>query len=289
MKTTAIVAYSVILLTFAPCVSASPYYFVTIKFPGAGETIATGVSNNGLVVGTYGASLDIRSGVELGRKGFIYNLNNGSFESLEAFGSPATNANSISNNGLVVGDYLSGNRLHGFVYDMGTSQFVDVLPPGVNAEEATISDIDDNGVLIGSYSETTNLSQPDPNALDVKGFRATPDGGGGYVYETFEFPLTTTTFGGSRNTSGVEVGTAIKQDFLGSEVFAYTQPGTERYDFPGNVLDPTEMVLQTGFAAINEAGVVIGNAGIQTGGLGLAFRNQAFFVNVNEQGSMSRQ
>lgn len=276
-----------ILTVMVASARANSYQFIEISYPGAGETIVTGISDSGLVVGTYGPSMDIRRGVEVNRRGFVHNLLTGTYSSIQPFGSVAVNVNSINNNGLIVGDYLTGtNRLHGFVYNTATSEFVDILPSGVNAQEATISDVDDNGVLIGSFSTNVYLSNPSQDGLNSTAFRALPQGDS-YQFQAFAYPLTTATFGGGRNAAGLEIGTAINQSGLGSDAFGYSRATFERYDFPEDDLDFDEGVLQTGLSTLNNAGLAIGNAGIQSGTFfDLAFRNQAFLVSIDSSGNI---
>ncbi len=266
-------------------VFADSYEFVEIQFPGAGETIAKGVASDGTVVGTYGNSLDVREPIENGRTGFIWNPVSGDFQSISAFGSPATNANSINDSGLVVGDYFTNNRLRGFVFDPVANEYTSILPPDVNADEATISDIADDGVLIGSYSTNRSLSQPNPENLQVFGFRAFPQLDGSFVYETFEVSFSTSTYAGSRNSAGTEVGMGVEQGGLGTHFFGFKQPTEEFFDFPSSMLANDEQLLQTSLTAINDNDVILGNAQIQKGsGFSTSVVNRSFLMENNEGG-----
>jgi hypothetical protein len=238
--------------------AAVEYSFVDVLFPGANETVVAGINDVGTIVGTYGSTIDVLDPLKLGSKGFVRTGNQ--WQTLEATGmglpgvSPGTQAAAINNNNIVVGQYLtSANLVHGFVYN-GTS-YTDILPP--TALEATVSDIDNNGVIIGSYSTNNSLSNPDPNSLDVHGFRGLPNGMGGYTYELFDFPGATSTFGSGRNDFGAEVGSAIVQDILGNDQFGYILPDHE-YRYPAE----SEFTIGTELFNIRNDGVILGSTTI---------------------------
>lgn len=273
------VVFAISCLAASATSQASDYRFIEIRYPGAADTIATGVTDAGLVVGTYGPSIDVRRGTENGRRGFVHNPINGSYTSLNAFGSAATNVSSVNNSGLVVGDYFVGNRLRGFVYDIASGIFTDVFPDVPGAEEAVIGDIDDNGVVIGTFANNTSLSAPDSDSLSVRGFRGTPDPTGGYAYEVFDFPFATSTFGGSRNTSGVEVGTAIEQSIFGDSVYAYSLSSSQQYEF----VDP--LTNSTQFSAVNNGHQILGTATVVSlDGSEVVARNESFLLQADASG-----
>jgi hypothetical protein len=252
--------------------AAIEYSFVDVLFPGANETIVEGINDAGEIVGTYGASIDIRQQVFSNTFGFIRRGSN--WQSLQAFGASATQPTAINNHGRVVGNYLTGGgRLHGFAFD-GVN-YIDILPDMATTNgEAVVSDIDDNGVIIGSYATDTSLSMPDPDNLQVHGFRGIPDGTGGYDYESFDFSMATSTYGGGRNNVGREVGAAFTQSILGLKQVGYVMPNHE-FEYP----DETAYI--TGLTSINDIGVVVGNAilfDLET----ITGRARAFSIGINE-------
>jgi hypothetical protein len=276
-------AGSVAVLLLLCCISdvSIAYRFVEVRFPGAADTIATGVTDGGLVVGTYGPSVDVRRGTEIGRRGFLHNPVTGTYQTISAFNSIATNVASINNSGLVVGDYFVGNRLRGYVYNPVSNSYTDVFPASLGAVEAVVGDIDDSGVMIGTFSKNTSLSAPDGNSLEVRGFRATPLAVGGYSYEAIDFPFATSTFASSRNLGGLEVGTAIEQSVFGDSVFAYSLLSNQEYTYPDPLANSTQ------FNAISNSNRILGVTTIVTiDGIQVSAKNVSFLLQADAQGTI---
>ena len=118
-------ALGLVVAAFASSVSAAPYTFTTLDFPGASSTLAFGINNAGQVVGRFSDS----SG---GRHGFINT--GGTFTTLDVPGAGFTHAFGINNAGQVVGVFLDSSGGHGFIDTGGTFTTLDV--PGASFTEA---------------------------------------------------------------------------------------------------------------------------------------------------------
>jgi uncharacterized membrane protein len=119
-------------------------------------TTATGISNSGVISGFYVDSMG-------NTHGFIDN--GGVFTS---FDDPNANGNTmflgLNNLGMVVGSYLDINGMtNGLDYDYLTNTWQTVDDPNQSATPAfdvtgtTINGINDNGQLVGFYSDGTNV------------------------------------------------------------------------------------------------------------------------------------
>ena len=93
--------------------------FSTIAYPQASETVASGINNNGEIVGTYD-----------GASGFIYT--NGSYSNImPPPGSFSFQVNGVNNEGQIVGSYQASGGQLGFVL---TASFSVVYSPDQSAE-----------------------------------------------------------------------------------------------------------------------------------------------------------
>jgi hypothetical protein len=115
------------------------------------NTFVQGINNAGRVVGSVG-------GGGSPSRGFIYE--GGVFEFFDAPGAFSTQAFGINNAGLVVGTASTGL----FVKD-GASFTTFDLPASWNARNAFATDITDDGVVVGYFTDSSNLTY---------GFLATP-------------------------------------------------------------------------------------------------------------------
>jgi len=123
----------------------------TIDYPGAPQTILTGINKWDTMVGTYQYNDDADFGPEW--TGFKM-WSNGSFTTIGAPGAINTNPNSISDTGIVVGWYVSGSEAvpfaadpsHGFVLANGVYKTIDYP----NAFGTSLNDINSAGVIVGS-------------------------------------------------------------------------------------------------------------------------------------------
>ena len=269
------------------------YVFTPIDPPGAEQTHATGINNNGNIVGWY------QDGS--GTHGFLDV--NGSFTTLDVPGSFSTYALGINNQGLIVGGYQVAVQLdpfstafifHGFIYDGSTYQTLDstVTP------ETILNGINDSGVITGQdagccggsfiYDGSFHLiSVPGSlfteagginNAGQVTGFyRAPGPGFHGFVYtagsfQLFDVPGGFDTEPTDINNDGVVVGWTLSP-FAG---FIAANGSITEFDYPGNpgnfafgindhgqivgaFSDPSEPFLHRGFLAtpVPEAGTLL--------------------------------
>ncbi|HEV2699707.1 MAG TPA: hypothetical protein VGU90_17070 [Terriglobales bacterium] len=124
----------------------------TIDYPGAPQTMLTGINKWNSMVGTYQYNDDADFGPEW--TGFKM-WKNGTFTPIDAPGAINTNPNSISDTGTVVGWYESGAEAvpfaadpsHGFVLANGVYKTVDYP----NAFRTSLNDINSAGVIVGSW------------------------------------------------------------------------------------------------------------------------------------------
>jgi len=112
----------------------------SIDVPGANVTSATGINDNGDIVGFYQDSG--------GLHGFI--LSGGVFTPIDVpFQSVRdTSAQGINNRGQIVGIYTDDSGVHGYVLTDGVFEVIDV--PG--ALQTLVLGINDRGQIVGSYS-----------------------------------------------------------------------------------------------------------------------------------------
>jgi hypothetical protein len=124
----------------------------TIDYPGAPQTILTGINKWDSMVGSYQYNDDADFGPEW--TGFKM-WKNGTFAPINAPGAINTNPNSISDTGVVVGWYEAGSEAvpfaadpsHGFVLANGVYKTVSYP----NAFRTSLNDINSAGVIVGSW------------------------------------------------------------------------------------------------------------------------------------------
>jgi len=115
-----------------------------LDFPGAKETFASGINDNGTIVGTYRVGLFPNEQ----RHGFIYH--NGEWSTLDYPSSTRqTQLTGISNAGLIVGTTIHGNIFKGsFLYKNGVFKVIPNLSSIVPTEVTGISPR--HGLITGS-------------------------------------------------------------------------------------------------------------------------------------------
>lgn len=108
---------------------------------------------------------------------FVYN--SGVFTPISYPGATSTIVQGINDNGVVVGFYSLAGVTSGFIYDNGT--YTSMMYPG--ASTTNLFGISNNGEIVGSYTCTSGACPfSDP------GFFATPNGSGGYSFQTIADP-----------------------------------------------------------------------------------------------------
>jgi len=179
----------------------SGFSAATIDYPGAPQTILTGINKWNTMVGTYQYNDDADFGPEW--TGFKM-WKNGSFTIIAAPGAINTNPNSISDTGIVVGWYVSGSEAvpfapdpsHGFVLANGVYKTIDYP----NAFGTSLNDINSAGVIVGSW-------------IDANGV------GGGFLFVNGKFknvlgPHGETTAVNGINDAGYVTGTSSAGSFI---------------------------------------------------------------------------
>jgi hypothetical protein len=98
-----------------------------VHFPGSARTVAFGINDHGVIVGTYASSTGNR-----GNQGFV--LISGKYTTLDFPGADQTSLSAIDNAGEIVGNYVLHGDTHGFSFANG--KFTTIDDP--NAVIATI-------------------------------------------------------------------------------------------------------------------------------------------------------
>ena len=114
--------------------------FMTLNYPGAQQTFATGINDNGAIVGYYCLSCNAA------RHGFIYFK--GQWANLNYPKATVTNLNGISDAGVIIG--RSNTTKHGtaFLYDNGVFKVIAVP----NSFSTSANGISANGLITGTTS-----------------------------------------------------------------------------------------------------------------------------------------
>ena len=249
------------LLTGVCHVSANSYIFSEISYPTANETVVNGINDTGKIVGTYGSSIDIRNVINLGSRGFVYD--GLAWTSVQAFGSNATSVAAVNNSDDFVGYYRTpAGTASGFISEGGI--LTDILPDFAN--EAIVSDIDDNDVIVGIWSSTGAITG---GGSDISGFRGVKGGDGNYVFTPVDFPGALRTFLNGRNNAGNEVGSY----FDGASVNGFLLP-----DFVSSFVPDSTF---TSFSDVSNSGLIAVNAQY-IDFFDLSGMEKAFFVTVSD-------
>ena len=124
-------------------VVSGSFSFTTIDFPGANQTRALGLNDNGDIVGTYRDS----SGVFLG-----YLLSQGNFTTVDVPGSIQTRVLAINNLGVIGGHFLDSSRVrHSFLLNHGAFTIFDF--PGATA--TILQGMNDRDQVVGGYVDSS--------------------------------------------------------------------------------------------------------------------------------------
>jgi hypothetical protein len=133
--------------------------FTPVALPGsfnAVMTTAAGINNAGVVVGFYtDAGGNVHSFIDQG----------GAFTTLDAPGGANTMLTGVNNNGQAVGSFVDGTgKTDGVLYNSLTKSWLRINDPNDSANAAfnvtgtTINGINDNGQLVGFYSDGANVN-----------------------------------------------------------------------------------------------------------------------------------
>lgn len=177
----------------------------TIDYPGAPQTILTGINKWDSMVGTYQYNDDADFGPEW--TGFKM-WKNGTFTQIQPPGALNTNPNSINDAGTVVGWYASAaeavpfapDPFHGFVLANGVYKTVDYP----NAFGTSLNDINSAGVIVGSWTG--------PNG-----------GGGGFLFANGKFKNVLGPKGETTAVSGINDAGYVTGTYSGGSFTAHCQ------------------------------------------------------------------
>jgi uncharacterized membrane protein len=154
--------------------------YTTLKLPGALNSAANGINDQGAIVGVFNTELTQA-------RGFL--LFKGKFTPFNFPGAVNTTASDINNHSQIVGAYVTPfSGAHGFVVHNGVFHSIDApQPPGDTQTQA--NGINNFGVIVG-------------NAGAFDGFRLSSG-----HFTTVRFPGSSRTSASSINDSGVIIGT----------------------------------------------------------------------------------
>lgn len=168
--------------------SAQTYSFKDVKFPKDGFTQFLGISNDGIVAGYHGASIN---------QGFTYDVATNTFTVENFPGSAQTQVIGINNKKKTVGFYIDQKGItHGFT-NVGKA-FVTVDQPGTPFNQ--LLGQNDNSQAAGYYSTIADGSGPDHGyVFDEMG----------RVFATFTIPGSTSAQATGINNSGTVCGFTV--------------------------------------------------------------------------------
>ena len=221
--------------------------FQTIAFPLAQTTDASGINDQGAIVGTYEESA--RAG---DAKGFL--LFGGKFTSFNFPGAFRTFASDINNQSQIVGSYSDALlRSHGFLVHSGGFQTIDF--PG--AQDTVVTGISNKGDIVG-WVDVENNNQ-------VRGFLLHAG-----HFSPFSFPGAFVTHPGDINIHGV---------IVGSYQVALTGVPTHGFMVKNGTFTPIDVpgALDTFPTKVSDTGVIVGTYVTSDGGFfGFALVNDTF-------------
>jgi probable HAF family extracellular repeat protein len=139
--------------------------YTAIQYPGAWLTVAYGINDNGVIVGSYQVSEYSEQ-----QHGFLYS--NGVYTSVDYPGAASTNLTGINNAGEMVGAFCTAGcrASHGFLVNGSNYERIDY--PG--AQGTAVYGINNNGVLVGGYSNEIGFIYENGNFESVD-YRSSPD------------------------------------------------------------------------------------------------------------------
>jgi probable HAF family extracellular repeat protein len=227
------------------------YLFTTIDVPGVINTFATGMNNNGQIVGYYDDGT--------GDHGFLYTA--ASFTTIDVPGATNTFAAGINDNGQIVGHYSDSTGDHSFLYTAGSFTMIDV--PGATSTFAT--GINDSGQIVGILCGGSGCRYPSRPTIGNHGFLYSAGS-----FTTIDVPSAdygTDAFG--INDNGQVVGTyAFISLQPRASGFLYAAANFTYFRVPG--------VSDTFATGINDSGQVVGYYDDDTGDHGFLYTAGSF-------------
>ena len=148
------------------------YSFTTLDVPGAGSTSLDGINNSGQIAGFY---IDANGNFH----GFLDV--NGMFMTVDDPNGTNTMLLGLNNSGQAVGSFVDTNgETQGLLFNIATDNFQTISDPNASATPAfnvtgtTINGINDQGDLVGFYSNGTQViglvaipAVPEPASLTL--------------------------------------------------------------------------------------------------------------------------
>lgn len=117
-------------------------YFVTVSRPESLFTIAQGVTDDGIVVGS-----DILSGSPLTQPGFYFDLSTGTRTDASIAGASRTALRSLAEDGTLAGWFIDAGETHGFVGSLTSFEQIDFA----GATTTYVEGNNDARTLVGSF------------------------------------------------------------------------------------------------------------------------------------------
>jgi hypothetical protein len=233
---------------------AVTYEYTSIQYPGQSDTILNGMSNSGVVLGAFSPNINVTDTLQQpGTKGFTFDGANWTVR--HPSNAITSEAVALNRDGVLIGNYTFNQGAdiytHGFIFKDGV--YTDFVTPFAN--DAAVSDIDDFGNIVGTYSEDFGLGFK----LATVGFRALKQPNGTYIYESVPLyepvePFDNTLLSG-RNNLGQEVGTYVD---IG-------QSGSYGFLLPAGQIANDTTAGSTSLKDINNTGKIVGVARVPAG------------------------
>lgn len=128
--------------------------FHPIDFPGAKDTFATGISNSGLLVGSYsnGTTVEMDGLTFIDEHGFLFDGTD--YHPINFPGALRTIASGVNRQGWIVGTYIVPSGARGFLLRDGV--YASIQYPGSN-NTTNLYDINDSGVIVGTFQAPDGL------------------------------------------------------------------------------------------------------------------------------------
>jgi uncharacterized membrane protein len=199
----------------------------TVKYPGATDTCAEALSENGKIVGHYVDASGATHGLRWIGK---------TYSSFDYPGAVDTYGFGVNDSGAIIGFYFDGTGVHSFKLKSGV--FTNLDPPG--AAGSIANTINDSGQIVGYYS----LTDPEVNS-GRQGYLLS-----GGKYTSINYPGEPETIAEGLNNAGQVVGYYIDSS---SVYHGFTDfSGTfSTLDYPG--------ATDSFPAGVNEAGQIVGS------------------------------
>jgi uncharacterized membrane protein len=212
---------------FLPTAFSQVCTFQTINVPGAVTSAASGINDQGAVVGNWTKTTGIT------HQSFL--LFQGNFSFFTFPGSSATTAGNINNHSVIVGSFVRSGFNHGFMVHNGNFQQIDV--PFAN-QGTFARGINNNGDIVGFFNS--------PSGPSPRGFLLHAGN-----FAQFTFPGSVSTEANGINVNSIIVGTYKVGDVMGVDHGFMVRNGSfQNIDFP--------TAVNTRPSGINDSNEIVG-------------------------------